>query len=87
MNKYQRRIVGKCLQTGEPVVVIVDVYNVIDAFGITCPARAHAVKKVLATGERGHKDFETDVKETKESMDRAATLKRDRELMTTPCPL
>jgi hypothetical protein len=31
----------------------VDVYAVLEAFGVTCPARQHAVKKLLCAGLRG----------------------------------
>lgn len=31
----------------------VDVYAVLEAFKVTCPATAHAVKKLLCAGERG----------------------------------
>jgi hypothetical protein len=33
--------------------VSVDVYSVLVAFGVTCPARAHAIKKLLCCGNRG----------------------------------
>lgn len=35
------------------LAVEVDVYAVIEAFGVTCPARAHAIKKLLCAGGRG----------------------------------
>jgi hypothetical protein len=36
---------------GDPINV--DVYEVLVAFGVTCPARAHAIKKLLFAGQRG----------------------------------
>lgn len=49
-SKYLKRIV----LAGPPVITedlyydgLVDVYAVIDAFNVTCPARAHAIKKLL----------------------------------------
>lgn len=48
-NKYLREI-RSCL-TGEKIQV--DVYDVIRAFGITCPAQAHVIKKLLCAGKRG----------------------------------
>lgn len=36
--------------------VFVDVYDVIEAFGVTNAAYQHLLKKALATGKRGHKD-------------------------------
>jgi len=31
----------------------IDVYSVLEAFGVTCPARQHAIKKLLCAGIRG----------------------------------
>lgn len=46
-----------------------DVYRVLRIYGITDPAIAHAVKKLLRCG-RGHKDQATDVAEAKASLTR-----------------
>lgn len=51
-NKYQRTIKG----------VTVDVYDVLAAFGVTCQARGHAIKKLLMAGQRGHKDEAQDLR-------------------------
>lgn len=64
-NKYQREI-----KPG----VWVDVYDVLKAFNVTCPAVAHAVKKALAPGQRGHKDTAQDMREVIQSMERAIEL-------------
>lgn len=61
-NKYQREI-----KKG----VFVDVYDVLKAFDVTCPAMAHATKKCLAHGQRGHKDSIQDKKEAIESINRS----------------
>jgi hypothetical protein len=47
--KYLRRIYSAADGTS----VLIDVYDVIDAFGVTCPAQQHALKKLLACGNRG----------------------------------
>jgi hypothetical protein len=49
-SKYLRTIYGP---DGEGRPLRVDVYSVLVAFEVTCPARAHAVKKLLACGRRG----------------------------------
>jgi hypothetical protein len=79
VNKYQRRITGivedierKDRQMSG--VMIIDVYDVLKAFDITCPATAHAIKKLLAAGERGHKDKQTDLDEAIQSIQRAKEL-------------
>lgn len=53
-NKYDREILPS---------VYVDVYDVLRAFKTHSPALDHAAKKLLASGERGHKDRLTDLKE------------------------
>mgnify|MGYP000694617326 CR=1 FL=1 len=53
-----------------------DVYDVLVAFGVTCPAVAHAVKKLLCAGQRGHKDRLTDLREAMTALARAAELER-----------
>jgi len=52
----------------------IDVYDVLQAFKVICPARQHAIKKLLKTGNRGYKDEEQDLIESKESINRAIEL-------------
>lgn len=68
-NKYEREITDR---KGNSAVV--DVYDVLKAFNVTCPATQHAVKKLLCSGLRGHKDLQTDLLEAKESIVRAIEL-------------
>ena len=65
MNKYSREI--------RPLVYV-DVYDVLSAFNVTCPAMAHAVKKCLAAGQRGHKDATQDKLEAIASIGRSIEL-------------
>lgn len=46
----------------------IDVYRVIDLWQITNPALQHALKKVLAAGQRGAKDTVQDVQEAIDSL-------------------
>ncbi len=46
----------------------VDVYRVLELFDVTNPSIAHAVKKLLVAGNRGHKDLEKDVQEAIDSL-------------------
>jgi hypothetical protein len=64
-NKYSREI-----KPG----VFVDVYDVLRAFKVHCPAIAHAIKKLLAAGNRGHKDARTDLNEAIQSITRATEM-------------
>lgn len=68
MNKYQRSVKG----------VQIDVYDVLNAFGVTCPAAQHAIKKLLMPGKRGHKSELGDLREARASVDRAIDLARER---------
>lgn len=65
MNKYQKEIKSE---------VFVDVYDVLKAFNVTCPATAHAIKKLLCPGQRGIKDKEQDLSEAMASIKRAIEL-------------
>lgn len=65
-NKYHRTIHGI-----DGTTATVDVYAVLAAFNVTCPATQHAIKKLLAPGQRGHKDKAQDLAEARASIDRA----------------
>lgn len=58
-NKYARQFTNR-MEASETF----DVYDVINAFNVTCPMRQHAIKKLLAAGERsGGKSELQDLKE------------------------
>lgn len=61
-DKYKREI--------KPGVFI-DVYDVIDCYEVTSGALQHALKKILAAGKRGHKDYEQDLIDILSSVERA----------------
>lgn len=63
-NKYQRHLKG----------ATVDVYDVIKAFNVTCPALQHLLKKALCCGLRGHKDQMQDLQDIVDSAHRAQEL-------------
>jgi hypothetical protein len=58
----------------------VDVYAVLDAFDVRCPARQHAIKKLLCAGLRGAKDVIDDLREARDAIDRAIQMQHAREL-------
>jgi hypothetical protein len=72
MNKYNRLIKG---QVGASCVV--DVYDVLKAFEVTNPATQHAIKKLLASGQRGYKDKQQDLNEAIASLKRAIELESE----------
>ena len=71
VSKYIRKIKES---TGTGAAVEVDVYDVLQAFDVRCPAVQHAVKKLLCPGQRGAKDFVQDLTEARDSISRAIQL-------------
>lgn len=67
-TKYDRVIRGS-----KPDETI-DVYAVLLTFNVTCPARQHALKKLLCAGLRGKGDALQDLRETKVAVERAIEL-------------
>ena len=63
-NKYHRQVASR----------VIDVYDVLQAFQVANPATAHAIKKLLCPGTRGHKDRRTDLVEAYKSIERAIEL-------------
>jgi hypothetical protein len=55
-----------------------DVYDVLKAFEVVCPARSHAIKKLLMPGQRGAKDELQDLNESLVSVSRAIDMVRAR---------
>ena len=54
--------------------VWVDVYDVLQAWGVRNPALQHLIKKALAPGERGHKTLDQDMADIVASAERAREL-------------
>lgn len=72
-SKYLHLIRAK--STSQVTVdVLVDVYDVLKAFNVTCPAMQHAIKKMLCPGQRGVKDAEQDKREAIASIERSIEL-------------
>jgi len=59
--------------------IIVDVYCVLEAFGVTCPARQHAIKKLLAAGLREKGSQLDDLIGAEAAISRAIELQQVRE--------
>ena len=77
MNKYMRLI--RPSQHDESGDSFVDVYDVLVAFGVTCPARAHAIKKLLCAGLRDKGPELQDLEESVSAVLRAVELLKERE--------
>lgn len=63
-NKYHRQITGFCGTT-----ITIDVYRVLHAFPSGMPEIDHALKKLLAPGQRGVKSQVTDMREAIQSIE------------------
>lgn len=63
-SKYTKAIHG----------VSVDVYDVLQAWGVSNPALQHLIKKALQCGQRGHKDNAQDLQDIIDSAIRAREL-------------
>ena len=72
-NKYHR--MGVDLYGNQ---FVIDVYLVLEAFGVHCPARQHAIKKLLCAGLRGKGDSIQDLREATDSCIRALELETRR---------
>lgn len=57
----------------------VDVYRVLQLFDVSHPAVQHAAKKVLCAGQRGAKDWEKDIQEAIDSLQRALDMHKEDE--------
>jgi hypothetical protein len=55
----------------------IDVYDVLKAYGVTCPALQHGIKKMLLPGERHAKTWEQDINEAIASLERAKELRNE----------
>ncbi len=64
INKYNKPCKG----------ITIDVYDVLKAFDVTCPAMQHAIKKCLMAGNRGAKDATQDMNEAIQSIERSKEL-------------
>ena len=57
----------------------IDVYRVLDLFGVSNPCIQHAVKKLLCSGQRGVKDTRQDVQEAITSLVRCLEMQTEDE--------
>lgn len=55
----------------------IDVYRVLDLFGVSNPCVQHAVKKLLCSGQRGVKDTQQDVQEAITSLVRCLEMQTE----------
>ena len=79
-SKYLRTIIDARSEDGkgEAVSIKVDVYSILEAFSVTCPARAHAIKKLLCAGQRGKGSELEDLEGAMAALSRAIELQKCR---------
>ena len=73
-SKYKRQIRQTLPEGHDGASVIADVYDVLRAWDVTCPAIQHAIKKLLQPGQRGSKSAVQDLREAIGSIERAIQL-------------
>lgn len=79
MSKYDKHIwVRDTEDQSTRYEGVIDVYDVLEAFNVSCPAVQHAVKKLLDAGNRGYKGRKQDLQEARESLSRAIQLEEVR---------
>jgi hypothetical protein len=66
-------------ENDRPAVIHVDVYAVLEAFDVKCPAIAHCIKKLLMPGQRGKGNIQADLKGAMAALNRAIELQDIRE--------
>ena len=76
-SKYHRTITQTLLGDTHGCSVTVDVYDVLRAWDVTCPAIQHAIKKLLQPGQRGSKSAAQDLREAIGSIERSIQLLAD----------
>ena len=82
-SKYLRKIrSAKKNPSGVYFEIEIDVYSVLEAFNITCPARQHALKKLLCCGNRSKGSELEDLIGAEAAISRAIELQRNRESST-----
>lgn len=78
-KKYLRKLTGFDDTDPEtPRAVLTDVYAVLEAFSVTCPAVAHCIKKLLCAGQRGNGSALDDLIGAEAALNRAIELERNR---------
>jgi hypothetical protein len=80
-KKYLKRIHSPAErdENDRPAVIHVDVYAVLEAFDVQCPAIAHCIKKLLMPGQRGKGNIQADLKGAMAALNRAIELQDVRE--------
>jgi hypothetical protein len=74
MNKYLRKL--PAIVGPENGSAVYDVYSVLVGFDVVCPARQHAIKKLLCAGLRGKGDVLQDLREALQAVERAIELEQ-----------
>lgn len=76
-QKYLRKVLGATSENR------IDVYSVLLTFDVTCPARQHAIKKLLCAGLRSKGNTLQDLNEAKDAIERAITIQTEFEKITS----
>jgi ABC-type glycerol-3-phosphate transport system substrate-binding protein len=75
VTKKERLMTNKYLK--EYPYSTIDVYRVLIVFGVSDPGIQHAIKKLLFAGQRGTKDYQTDLKEAIQAIERSIKMEQE----------
>lgn len=76
-GKKYKKVINPVDGIGEPINV--DIYCVMKAFGVTCPARFHAIKKLLCCGNRGKGSELDDLMGAEAAISRAIEMQKEQD--------
>lgn len=80
-KKYLRKIFSAVFDDAKDMgeeFVEIDVYAVLVAYDVKCPAVAHAIKKLLCAGQRGKGDELADLVGAQAAISRAIELRKSK---------
>ena len=59
----------------------VDIYRILKLYDVTDPAIAHAIKKLLVAGGRGHKDIGRDIQDAIDTLERWQAMRMEDQMV------
>jgi hypothetical protein len=86
-TKYLRRVPCAIIEeVNGKIEAYIDTYAPMDAFDVRCPARQHAIKKLLCAGIRGKNNELDDLREAEDAIKRAIQMHQAKVYGITPYP-
>lgn len=61
-----------------------DIYRILNLYNVTDPCLQHCIKKILCAGQRGSKNFTTDISEAIFALQRCLEMQQENQITDTP---